>query len=144
MLTLTGGHGTAKSHLLEAIGWERVQRLEVTRYAFVPDWLRMMRATFDWQSEHTLDRDMLEYQELPVLLFDDLTERHVTEFAADLLEQLIDYRYREGRTTAISTNLDFDAMCRTWGGRLADRLFDIGTGKVKLVEVQGVSYRTGR
>lgn len=151
MLVLQGLNGIGKSHLIQAIGRDMLEHGHIVKYAFVPELLDKLRDTYDWVNrvggsvnEDSLEQVMARYKVPDVLLLDDITDKRVTPFAVDKIEQLVDERYRNDRLMVVATNLTQTQMAETWSFRLADRLFDEGTGKVRIVKMVGPSYRTGR
>lgn len=143
-LVLQGLNGLGKSHLLEAIGRDMLTMAFKVKYVFVPDLLDKLRDTYDSKNEDSLELVMERYKAPDVLLLDDITEKRVTPFAVAQIERLVDERYRNRRLMVVATNLSDQQMADIWSYRLADRLFDEGTGQVKVVRLSGPSYRTGR
>ena len=141
MVTLSGPNGTGKTHLMEALGWRLLAEDVGVRYAFVPDLLDQLRASYAGDSGETAQAILGRCQTAEVLLLDDIMELRVTEFAAEQITRLVDDRYRSGTPLVVSTNLTLDLMDRVWGSRLADRLFD--DRSVDVVYLRCSSYRTG-
>ena len=143
VLTLYGNHGTAKSHLLEAIGREMLAQQHWIKYVFAPDMLDALRETYDEESKLTFEQ-VYELYSLPeVLLLDDLGAEKATEWTIEKLTRLVDQRIRNGNRLVVATNLNVESMAEKLSPRLADRLFDSRTGAVLPVRVSGKSYRTG-
>ena len=142
-LVMQGPHGTGRSHLIEAIGRSMLGRGWFVRYLFVPDWLDILKTTFDSRAETTFEGVFQGTVNAEVLLVDDLGAEKATEWTAAQLTRLVDSRYRNNRMTVVTTN-DDEAVCeQKQGGRLTDRLYDSGSGKVKVVVNDAASYRTG-
>ena len=142
VLVLQGPHGTGKSHLLEAIGRAMLEDGHLVKYIFVPDWLQMLRATFDGSNTYESVYDI--YASGEVLLLDDVGAEKSTDWTRGELTRLFDHRHRNDLKTVVTTNDDEDATIRKQGDRFADRLFDVSSGKVKVVFNTEPSYRTGR
>ena len=142
IIVLQGPNGTGKSHLLEAIGREMLAMGSAVKYAFVPDLLDKLRATYDADNPDSLEGIMARYKQADVLLLDDITGR-TTPFAIQEIERLVDDRHRNDRLMVVTTNMNPDYMANVWGYRLADRLFSEGDGKVMVLRLEGPSYRTG-
>jgi len=143
ILVLCGPNGSGKSHLLEAIGRDMLDQDYRVKYVFVPDLLQKLKDTFESGAVQYSDV-FLAYAEADVLLMDDLGFEKVTEWTRFVLGMLFDYRHRNDMLTVVTTNDDEEATARKQGNRLADRLFDIGSGKVRVVFNTAPSYRTGR
>lgn len=144
ILVLQGPHGTGKSHLLEAIGRDMLEQGYLVKYVFVPDWLAMLKSTFDNKSEEQYDSIFDSYKNVEVLLFDDLGRERVTDWTKGEVIRIIDHRHRNGMLTVVTTNDDEYKTVSKQAEGLADRLFDMGTGIVRVVPNTGKSYRTGR
>ena len=140
-LVLSGGSGTAKTHLAVAVLLWRIDHpgdlAAVGKYVNVPDMLDDLRAGFrDDSYEDRFDR----YRDVALLVLDDLGAQNGTPWAHEKLYQLLDKRGRERMETVVTTNMRPDAM----PPRIADRILDTGTGLAKLVTMDGASYRSGR
>ena len=144
VLTFFGPNGTGKSHLLEAIGRHMMAQGKWVKYTFSADLLDNLRASYGEDATVNFEHMYERYTKPPVLLLDDLGAEKSTEWAVEKLTRILDERYRADRPLAVATNLTEDTMSAKLGPRLADRLFDHRTGKVKVVVILGTSYRTGR
>lgn len=148
ILTLHGPNGGGKSHLLEAIGRALLQQGSWVKYSFVPDLLDELRnsysrdpdappsKSFEWLFEH--------YAVLPeVLLLDDLGAESDTEWAVEKLTRLVDHRHRNRLNMVVGTNLSAEEMAEKLTPRIADRIFDIGSGAAAVATLETASWRTG-
>ena len=146
MLVLSGGAGTGKSHLLQAIGWELLGKRHI-RYVYTPDWLSWLRRSFSNDTPEADFESMYQaYAKVEVLLLDDLGAEKATDWTIEVLGRVVDKRYRDRLPLVVATNkcpTDPDVV-RQFGFRLADRLFDTGSGRVQVVDTGTISYRTGR
>jgi DNA replication protein DnaC len=142
ILTLQGDAGRGKSHLAEAILREAFTSTVRLRYEQVSDMLQDMRATFS-QRDHALETHMAYYRSRDILVLDDLGAERATDWTVDILTSIVDERYRNGKRTVITTNKSYDQMKDTIGFRLASRIFDIHTGKVRLIVMTGGDWRRG-
>ena len=145
MLTLAGAVGTGKSHLLQSIAWELMEHGMQPRYVFTPDWLAWLRKTFSPDAPVDFEHLYESYAQLPVLLLDDLGAERASEWTIEVLGRIVDRRYREKRPLVVATNKGpWDkATLDQFGFRLIDRLFDTGSGRVRVVSTGTRSYRTG-
>ena len=144
ILTLTGGYGSGKTHLLEALGRRMLESGRYVRYEYVPLLLDNLRATYEEDAEVKFTERWAMYTRAQVLLLDDLGAEKTSEWAAEKLTALVAERYRTGGRLVVATNLDFEQMSEKVGNRIADRLWDEHTGKVHAVAISAPSYRTGR
>ena len=144
ILVLQGPNGSGKSHLLEAIGRDMLDQDYQVKYVFVPDWLQKLKNTFDSESNDQYESVFADYAKVSVLLLDDVGFEKTTDWTRQELGRLFDFRYRNDLLTVVTTNDNENQMIQKQGDRLADRLFDIGSGKVRVVFNSAPSYRTGR
>ena len=77
--------------------------------------------------------------ECNLLVLDDLGAESVTEWAKDLVHQIIDYRHREECPTIITTNLSLDGIKKLYGERVFSRIYEMCQG----IELSGNDYRVG-
>lgn len=142
VLTLVGGFGTGKTHLLAAMTRRLAERGVLAKMRYVP--LLRQEILDSYQEGHT--RDLVDfYARFGVLLLDDLGAGRVTptESTVEHLETIINARWQSGPLLVVSTNMDDGETRKRFGPRIADRLFDMMTGRVKVVILNTDSYRTG-
>ncbi len=142
MLTLAGGVGTGKSHLLQGLGRVALEAQVVVKYICVPDWMESLRATYG-DSEASFDDVYAPIEQATILLLDDVGSERQTPFTREILGRVVDYRYRNGEQLVSTTNIvpwECDAV-EFLGDRLADRLFDCNSGRVDVAFTGRQSYR---
>ena len=148
ILVITGRNGCGKSHLLEAIGRRLLAEQTQIRYEYVPTLLDGLRAAYDDDAEVRFPQKWASIMRTSGLLLDDLGAEKGSDWAREKLTALVDERYRTGAAyceyLVVATNLNFEQMGEQLGYRIADRLFDEHTGKVKVVNMTANSYRTGK
>lgn len=117
---LIGPVGAGKTFLLAKAGaWLiRARRVQV-RYWPLVDLLDTMRRSID---EPELAGVFFGTQRAPVLIIDDLGAERPTDWAAERLQALVDFRYRENLPTLGATNLHPDEWAEAFGPRVARRL----------------------
>ena len=140
-LTLVGGPGSGKSHLLEAIGRECLARGVRVKYELVADLLDRLKATFGEDAVLEFDQVAAQYMFAQVLLLDDMGMEKSTDWAMERLTSLVDFRIREGKPLVVTTNLTDVQMRQKMGPRLASRLYDAHTGAVRVVWMTAEDYR---
>ena len=140
-LTLVGGTGSGRSHLLEAIGRIYLQRGQTVRYELVSELLDKLRATFGEEAALDFDDLMNRYKFTQVLLLDDIGLEKGTDWAVERVTALVDFRIRTGRPMVVTTNLNDEEMGGKMGFRLASRLFDAHSGAVNVVWMTCGDYR---
>jgi len=74
------------------------------------------------------------------LILDDLGAEKTTDYATEILDRIIDFRYSENKITIVTTNFDVKTLMRAPGyGRIVSRLLDMVAGKpIKLTKVYRV------
>lgn len=141
LLTLIGGTGCGKSHLLEAIGRACLERGVRVKYELVADLLDRLKATFGEDAQLDFEQVASQYMLAQVLLLDDMGMEKGTDWAVERLTSLVDFRIRDGRPLVVATNLTDVQMGRKLGPRLASRLYDAHTGAVRVVWMTSTDYR---
>jgi len=144
ILVIEGVVGTGKSHILEAVGRRTLEFGRRVRYMLVPADSERMRATQARDSAEVLYDLIKNWEAGSILLMDDLGLRPETEWGMTQLFTIIDERYRNNRRLVITTNIGSrEAMESFCGARVADRLYDEATGKVRRVSLTCESYPQG-
>ena len=143
LLTLTGGRGTGKSHLLEAIARNYLDQGRAVRYEVAGEMLKRLRATFSPDSQEQYQTLWDSYATVELLLLDELGIEHNTPWAMDELSLLIGKRERDGVRLVVATNLTQAQMSRAVDERVADRLWNLNSPGSNLVTLTAASYRTG-
>ena len=151
--TLTGGVGSGKTwRMAQEAG--RLVGAEVER-STNPDTALMPSGFLRWvnwpeESEelkrkiahgwHDDAADRIEdLRDCRYLFVDDLGQERVKgddDWSLGAIKEILDYRYRTGRATFITTNLGVDGLSRVYGSRIVSRIMDawpiIDFGKVNL------------
>ncbi len=137
-LVLVGDVGTGKTRLLNAIlsTWRDSQRQALTSAELLDYW----RMAMDTDS---LGPTFNEYCTASAFVLDDLGVERPTEWGIERLNMFLQFRYGRALPTAIATNCGKAEISRRLGDRIADRLYDSGTGLVRIVTLDVPSFRTG-
>ena len=144
ILTLAGGKGTGKSHLLEAAGRLFLDTGMTVRYELCADLLKRCRAGFHRDAEEGFNTVWEGYLQVDLLVLDDLGGMDSqTPWGVGALASLIDDRWRTEKYLAVSTNLGMKDVARQMDERVADRLWDARSGLCRVVQMTCPSYRTG-
>ena len=144
ILTLHGGVGTGKTHLLQAIGWVSLEQGRQPKFVNAARYLDDLRATFQDDSPVTFETIYRRLEAAQMLLLDDIGAERLTNWGQEQLYKIVNYRYQERLPMAVSMNLNEKQAVDTYGERTTDRLLDIHSGRVRVVDTGSVSYRTGR
>ena len=125
-LTITGPHGSGKTHMAAAIGNRLIDSGHVVFFAHVPDLLDHLRGTFGPSSD-------VEYSDLfdlvrttPLLILDGLGSHSTTPWAEEKLRQIINHRYNSELPTVVTTASPLDELDEL----ITSRLRAPGLGRV--------------
>ena len=100
-LILAGKAGTGKSHLAAAIAIEVMRGGKQALFISMPELLNEMRKSYQ---NHEFFNARQKFYDVPCLVLDDLGKEKATEKGIEYLFQIIDYRYRHGMQTIVTTN----------------------------------------
>ena len=140
--TLVGGYGSGKTHLAMAAIYELLQQGKFGWFTTSGGLLDRWRSWFSDEERDFSERFEADCSRTHLVVVDDLGSERGTEWAMERLTMFLDYRYGRNLPTIITTNNDQKTMGRRSGGRIADRVFDRHSGKVKVVMLNCGSYRT--
>jgi DNA replication protein DnaC len=144
-LVMVGQSGVGKSHLLQAIGRRLCVLGYRVRYTTSAEMLVDLTKSL---ADQTLPKRLRYWTKFDLLIIDefgfDRVERAESPQAANLLYKVIDARSGQ-RSTALGTNIDFDAWSEYLGDpplamAFLDRVVDVAI----LMKIQGKSYRAHR
>lgn len=100
----TSGSGTGKSYLTHCIGNKLTEMKQRAIYVTEDKLFEEIRATYNKNSDETESQVMYKYQNVPILLIDDLFKSKITEWVEDKLFHLLNNRLRPGMVTIINSN----------------------------------------
>jgi len=101
-LILAGKPGTGKSHLASAIALEAMKNGNKAIFKSLPELLDEI--CFAYQNNTDPYGLMIKYKTVKCLVLDDWGKEKTTDARLDYLFQIIDYRYRNGLQTILTTN----------------------------------------
>jgi DNA replication protein DnaC len=141
-LLLAGMSGTGKSHLAIALGMEACLANRVVRYTTSANLLANLNAAL---ADGTLSAAITPFVRAQLLIIDEIGLEQVERKSASrsgLLQKVLFHRYEHRRSTAITSNIPWDA----WGDYLDDHLgaaaiLDRLIHRSRVIIINGPSYR---
>ncbi len=136
-ILLMGNAGTGKTFVSSCIANRALERGKTVFYqtAF------KLFETFEsakFKREDDEAPDIVKYvYDVDLLIIDDLGTEFVTQFTAASLFDIINTRIISGKSTIISTNLDFDTLTEMYSSRIASRFI----GEYKILQTLGNDIR---
>lgn len=120
-LTIGGEKGRGKTHLALGIGWWWLANTKGTvAYWQVEVFLDALRAGYDGKASDD-QRYAFEFTKCAsLLILDDLGAEKATEWAMAKLDEVVDYRYINGRPLVVATNLALSQLPPRIASRLSE------------------------
>lgn len=103
-LFITGSFGTGKTHLATAIANQLIQGGTPVICMTMIDLLARIKQTFDRSDEATEADIMRIYEEIPLLIIDDIGSEQPSEWGTSKIFAIINARYEAYMPTIITTN----------------------------------------
>jgi len=133
-LVLMGLPGVGKTHLAIAMAHEYLRRGESSIFVSVVELLDVAKGEFDYDKATREKKLKIEQaaKAADFVVFDDLGVQKNTDWVTERLAELIDYRYREKKPMAITSNaMDMNqlaTMAGTKGAMIVSRMCDTSYG----------------
>lgn len=108
-LFLIGGYGTGKTHLAAAIANQLLRAGTPVICMTMIDLLARIRETYDRQ-DATEAQVMRLYQDVPLLIIDDLGSENPTEWGSTMIFSIINARYEAYMPTIVTSNCGADEL----------------------------------
>ena len=135
-LTLCGGTGSGKTHLAVAIAREQLVKGAHLMFASVPELMDRLRHAYEPDSGVSYMQLLEEVKNSPILILDDLGRERRSDWAQEMVFQILVHRDNLQLPTVITSKDDF-----TQGtGPVSSRVKDPGIGSV--VPLNAPDYRT--
>ncbi|MCK5016424.1 MAG: ATP-binding protein [Candidatus Peribacteraceae bacterium] len=130
MLLCIGSKGCGKTHLCEALSlswWELGFKVRIYVWS---DFIGLLKSTFSGEMQGQFDVILTRFKKAPRLILDDVGMGGATDKSWEwgVLEEIINYRYRERLITVVTTNLDITEL----PDRVVSRFRDEQYGRVVL------------
>jgi len=153
-LFFTGNYGTGKTHLAAAISNQLLRQGVPVICMTMIDLLARIKQTYDRSDEATEADIMRIYEEVPLLVIDDIGSEQPTEWGSTTIYAIVNARYEAYMPVVVTTNYAGDELIRRMtpigpSGRplssknaekTVDRLYEMCAG----VEMNWASWRVKR
>lgn len=111
-LFITGSYGTGKTHLVTAISNQLIREGIPVICMTMIDLLARIKQTFDRSDEATEAEIMKIYEEVPLLVIDDIGSEQPSEWGSTKIFAIINARYEAYMPTIVTTNYAGDDLIR--------------------------------
>ena len=111
-LLITGNYGTGKTHLAAAISNQLIREGIPVICMTMIDLLARIKQTFDRNDEATETEIMKIYEEVPLLVIDDIGSEQPTEWGSTKIFSIINARYEAYMPVIVTTNYTGDELIR--------------------------------
>lgn len=111
-LFISGTKGTGKTHLAAAIANQLIQGGTPVICMTMIDLLARIKQTFDRADDATEADIMRIYEEVPLLIIDDIGTEQPTEWGLTKIYSIINARYEAYMPTIVTTNYSGDVLIR--------------------------------
>jgi len=111
-LFITGSYGTGKTHLATAISNQLIREGIPVICMTMIDLLARIKQTFDRSDEATEAEIMKIYEEVPLLVIDDIGSEQPSEWGSTKIFAIINARYEAYMPTIVTTNYAGDDLIR--------------------------------
>lgn len=109
----TGSCGTGKTHLVTAISNQLISKGIPVICMTMIDLLARVKQTFDRIDFNNTEADIMKiYEEVPLLVIDDLGSEQPTEWGATKIYAIVNARYEAYMPTIVTTNYAGDELIR--------------------------------
>lgn len=132
--------GTGKTHLTHCIGNFLTQRKQKAIYTTEDKLYQDIKSTYSRDSDETESEVMYRYENVPILLIDDMFKSKVTDWVEDKAFHLLNNRCTPGKVTIINSNYAPNRIEKTLeknGKAIASRIL----GQAILMEMIGKDRR---
>lgn len=123
-LFITGSYGTGKTHLACSIANQLMCGGVPVICMTMIDLLTKIKSSFDANDGATEADIMRLYEEIPLLVIDDIGSEQPTEWGSTRIYSIINARYEAYMPTIVTTNYTGEELIRrmtpTYGGKLGD------------------------
>ena len=111
-LLITGNYGTGKTHLAAAISNQLIREGIPVICMTMIDLLAKIKQTFDRSDDATEAEIMKIYEEVPLLVIDDIGSEQPTEWGSTKIFSIINARYEAYMPVIVTTNYAGDELIK--------------------------------
>ena len=135
-MLLMGNAGTGKTFVSSCIANRALERGKTVYYQTAYKLFETFESSKFGKDDEAPDIVKYVY-DVDLLIIDDLGTEFVTQFTAASLFDIINTRIISGKSTIISTNLDFETLSEMYSQRIASRFI----GEYKILQTLGEDIR---
>jgi len=136
-----GKAGAGKTHLAVSIARYVVEKKQIAvKFARVTDLLLDIRQTYNTDEYYRTENEMAllrKYSSVPLLILDDLGTEKASEWARQILYQIVDSRWIDDKPLVITSNLTLRELAERFDDRISSRI----GGACEIFEAQSHDYR---
>lgn len=135
LLLIYGSTGNGKTHGCNAMAITMTKFGNQVKLWTVADLFSHLRQAID---DNTIEVEIEDLKNHSVLILDDWATDYASAWQIGRMEEVIDYRYRHGKKTVLTTNRPMSEL----PDRIVSRFMEKGLGKI--IENKGWDYRMKR
>lgn len=144
-LFISGPKGTGKTFLAALIARDRLQAGQPTLFVFVPELMAAFRQGIKDGNEGEI---LQTAKDAVILVMDDIGAERPTEYAAERIMDLVNYRYSHCLATIFTSNYGLDELARHLSGRggdpvIGERIVSRIAGMTYALRLNGQDQRIG-
>lgn len=124
-ILIQGSVGSGKTFLAAACANYLIENGINVKFIIVPDFLELLRDTFNSNSDEREAEVMNEIKTADVLILDDLGAHNYTDWSVNTIFSIINYRVNFEKPVIVTTNLSSDELENKLGSRIASRLTEV-------------------
>ncbi len=136
-LIIFGENGLGKTYMLSALCNSLIKAGKIVVYQSAPVLIERLKAEA-FSNEETNIEEILK--ECDLLIIDDLGKEYISDYSISHLFNIINERYNNKKSIAISTNIHINNLHKEYGEAIQSRLIENGT----LLEFNGENLRLKR
>lgn len=135
LLLVYGTTGNGKTHGCNAMAMGLSKRGRQVKVWAIADLFSMLRKAIE---TNTTELEVQALKDIDVLVLDDWASEYATDWQKGKMEEVVDYRYRQGKMTVLTTNRSLGDI----PDRIVSRFMEKRISRV--VENKARDYRMGR